>query len=192
MVGYRSYAALDRAHEHAPATVTARYRDHPAPDPEHRLVGMLYECFPALADYRVTTPRWWGFAGTGVRRGTTFPGLVGDEADRVYPGPGTPSPLQVLSHDDYSCGGVPTSAQSTYYTHRSGAGVVSVGTLRWTCTLTRSCFGTAMAPRTVEFVRRVTRTIIGEFAEGPVGERHPARDNVARFDLPSVNTVPAS
>jgi hypothetical protein len=192
MVGYRSDAALDPAHHRAPARVTARFRDAPAPRPEHRLVGMLYECYPAYADYRVVTPGWWGFAGTGVRRGTTFPDLVGDEADRVYPVPGTPRPLQVLSHDEYSCGGVPTSAQSTYYTHRSGAGVVSVGTLRWTCTLTRSCFGTPMPDRTVTFVRKVTRTIVREFARGPVGDRHPARDNVARFALPTVNTVPAS
>ena len=192
MVGYRSDAALDPAHEHSPADVTGRFRDAPAPDAEHRLVGMLYECFPVDADYRVVTPGWWGFAGTGVRRGTTFPGLVGDEADRVYPVPGTPRPLQVLSNDDYSCRGVPTSAQSTYYTHRSGAGVVSVGTLRWTCTLTRACFGTPMAPRTVAFVRTVTRTIVREFARGPVSERHPARDNVDRFHLPTVNTVPAS
>jgi hypothetical protein len=41
-------------------------------------------------------------------------------------------------------------------------------------------------------VRKVTRTIVRAFARGPVGDRHPARDNVARFDLPPVNTVPAS
>jgi hypothetical protein len=192
VVGYRSDAALDPAHDAAPADVTARWRDAPHADPEHRLVGMLYECFPAYADFRVVTPHWWGFAGTGVRRGTTFAGLVGDEADRVYPIPGTPRPLQVLSHDEYSCGGAGTSAQSTYYTHPSGAGVVSVGTLRWTCTLTGSCFGTAMAPRTVRFVQQVTRNIVREFARGPVGSRHPARDNVAEFDLPTTNGVPAS
>jgi hypothetical protein len=30
------------------------------------------------------------------------------------------------------------------------------------------------------------------FAAGPVGERHPARDNVADYDLAAVNSVPAS
>jgi hypothetical protein len=49
-----------------------------------------------------------------------------------------------------------------------------------------------MAPRTVAFVRTVTRTIVREFAEGPVGERHPARDNVDRFDLPTANGVSGS
>ena len=130
----------------------------------------------------------------GHRRpgGSSFPRLVGDEADRVYPVPGTPRPLQVLSDVSYSCGGAPTSAQSTYYVHRSGAGVFATGTLRWTCALTGGCFGVRMEPRTVRFVRLVTRTVIEQFARGPLGRRFPARDNVDRFDLPPVNTVPAS
>jgi hypothetical protein len=49
-----------------------------------------------------------------------------------------------------------------------------------------------MAARTVAFVRTVTRTIVREFAKGPVGERHPARDNVDRFHLPAENGVSAS
>jgi hypothetical protein len=69
---------------------------------------------------------------------------------------------------------------------------VATGTLRWTCALTGNCFGLVLAPRTVRFVRTVTRTLVTEFARGPVGDRHPARDNVARFDLPAVNEVPAS
>jgi hypothetical protein len=190
VVGYRSDAWLDPWP--VPAERTSRWRDPPAPNPEQRLVGPAYECFPVDAPYRVVTPTWWGFRGTGVRVGSTFPHLVGNEADRVYPGPGTPRPLQILSHSTYACGGVPTSAQSTYYVHRSSAGVVATGTLRWTCTLTRFCFGLPMEPRTIRFVQRVTRTIVTEFARGPVGERHPARDNVDRFPLPVVNEVPAS
>jgi hypothetical protein len=190
VVGYRSDAWLDPWP--VPAERTSRWRDPPAPDPEQRLFGPAYECFPVDAPFRVVTPRWWGFRGTGVRVGSTFPHLVGNEADRVYPVPGTPRPLQILSHSTYECGGVPTSAQSTYYVHRSGAGVVATGTLRWTCTLTRFCFGLPMEPRTVRFVQQVTRTIVTEFARGPVGERHPARDNVDRFYLPLVNEVPAS
>jgi hypothetical protein len=38
----------------------------------------------------------------------------------------------------------------------------------------------------------VTGNLLREFAEGPVGARHPARDNVADFDLPLVNGVSAS
>jgi hypothetical protein len=190
VIGYRSDAVLDPWP--VPAERTSRWRDAPAADPEQGLVGMSYECFPVDAAYQVVTPRWWGFRGTRVRLGSSFPHLVGNEADRVYPVTGTPRPLQVLSHVAYSCGGVPTSGQSTYYVHRSGAGVVATGTLRWTCALTGNCFGLRLEPRTVRFVQQVTRTIITAFARGPVGERHPAHDNVRAFDLPLVNQVPAS
>ena len=190
VVGYRSDAWQDPWP--VPEERTNRWRDPPAADSERSLVGMEYECFPVDAPFQVVSPRWWGFRGTGVRRGSSFPHLVGDEADRVYPLPGTPRPLQVLSHVGYSCRGVSTTGQSTYYVHRSGAGVVATGTLRWTCALTRTCFGLAMTPRTVGFVRKVTRTLVAEFARGPVGERHPVHDNVDRLDLPPENTVEAS
>jgi hypothetical protein len=192
VVGYRHDAYLDPLRDSHPVEATGRFRDPPAANPEHSLIGMQYECFPVDAPYRVVTPRWWGFAGTGVKRGTEFPHLVGDEADRVYPVDGTPRPLQILSSTSLSCRGTSTSAQSTYYTHPSGAGVFSVGTLRWTCTMNRSCFGRAMDPATVEFVRTVTRNVVSEFALGPVGLRHPALDNLDSFDLPRDNLVSAS
>jgi hypothetical protein len=44
----------------------------------------------------------------------------------------------------------------------------------------------------VQFVNRVTSTVLRTFARGPAGRRHPAVDNVARFHLSVLNTVPAS
>ena len=52
--------------------------------------------------------------------------------------------------------------------------------------------GRALGAATLEFTRTVTGTLVTEFARGPVARRHPARDNVAEFDLSPVNTVPAS
>jgi hypothetical protein len=190
MVGYRSDAWADP--EPDPQHVTGRFRDDPAGRSERSLVGMEYECFPVDADLTVTAPRWWGFAGTGVRVGTTFPHLVGDEADRVYPGGGTPHPLQVLAHTAYSCRGVPTTGQTTWYTTRSGAGVFASGTLRWTCSLTRECFGVPVSARTRAFVTRVTQNLVTGFAAGRAGERHPAVDDVEEYDLPRTNAVSAS
>jgi hypothetical protein len=152
---------------------------------------MLYECLPLTANYRVVTPRWFGFKGTDVRRGTVFRQLVGNEADRVYPIPSTPRRLQILSYVKYSCRGVETSSQSIYYTVPSGAGVFNAGTLRWQCAITRRCDVKISRP-TSTFVRTVTRNILRMYARGPVGERHPAIRNVGRFDLPRVNQVPAS
>jgi hypothetical protein len=188
VTGYRSDAARDPA---GPGRRTGLWRSPPRARPENELTGMGYECFPVDAPLRIVSPRWWGFAGTGVHPGQSFDHLVGVEADRVYPGPGTPRPLQVLASSSYSCRGVPTSAQAVYFTTRSGAGVLNVGTLRWTCALERRC-GAGLTRRTVRFVDAVTRTVLRDFARGPAGTRHPARDNVARFHLPLDNQVPAS
>jgi hypothetical protein len=67
--------------------------------------------------------------------------------------------------------------------------VLDVGTLQWTCALEGRC-RSARSPRTVAFVRRVTRTVLRAFAAGPAGVRHPAHDNLARFDLPTVDLAP--
>ena len=139
MVGYRHDAQLDQMQGRRPAAVTGRFRDDPAPAPENELTGMLYECFPVDAPWRVESEDWFGYAGTGVRHGSEFDHLVGVEADRVYPGRSTPRPLEVVAHTTYSCGGVTTSAQAVYYTTTSGAGVFNAGTLRWTCALGTRC-----------------------------------------------------
>lgn len=191
MVGYRHSAHLDRLYAQGSSEASALFRDAPVPRPEHDLLGMQYECYPVDTDYVIASPDWWGFRGTGVRLGDHVTGLVGPEADRVYPDGRLPRPLQVLSHSPYSCRGVPTSSQSVYYSAPSGSGVFNAGTLRWGCSLVDRCdrpLGTA----TARFTRAVTGTVLLEFARGPVGERHPARDNVDDFALSPVNTVPAS
>jgi hypothetical protein len=191
MVGYRHDAHLDPLYAAGSPEATNLFREPPAPRPEHDLLGMQYECYPVDTDYVVASPDWWGFRGTGLRRGDHVEGLVGPEADRVYPDARLPRPLQVLSHSPYSCRGVTTSSQSVYYTTPSGAGVFSAGTLRWGCALVDAC-ERPLGAATARFVRTVTGTLVQEFARGPVGARHPARDNVAQFDLSTVNTVPAS
>jgi hypothetical protein len=191
VVGYRSDAHLDPVTD--PRLRTGLFRAGPgARAGEHAVTGMAYECFPVDAPYRVVSPGWWGFARTGVRRGDGFDHLVGVEADRVYPVPSTPRPLQVLSHATYSCGGVPTSAQSVYYSAPSGAGVFNAGTLRWTCALVDRCPPYQLGDRTRRFVRKVTVTVLRTFARGPAGADRPAVDNVPRFRLPTQNQVPAS
>jgi hypothetical protein len=191
VVGYKSdAAAADPLRTSDPVATTARWRDPPHPHPESSLTGMLYECFPVDEPYRVVSPGWWGFRGTGVRAGTEFRDLVAQEADRVYPGPSTPHPLQILSYVSYHCGGVRTSSESTYYTTPSGAGVVDFGTQRWACAVRPRC---AQVPAAAGvFVRRVMRNVLRRFGEAPVGHRDPAHSNVGDFPLSPVNQVPAS
>ena len=192
VIGYKHDWRQDPMLATEPALVTARWRDYPVPAPENAVTGMQYECFPVDTDYRVVTPKWWGFRHTGVQSGTSFPHLVGVEADRVYPISSTPRPLQVLSYTPYSCRGVMTSSQSTYYTTPSGAGVFNAGSLRWVCAIYQRCGVAALSDSTNAFVRRVTRNVLRVFNQGPAGLQHPARDNVANFALPTINEVPAS
>jgi hypothetical protein len=191
VVGYRHDAHLDPLYAQGSPKATAQFRESPTPLPEHDLIGMQYECYPVDTDYVVASHEWWGFRGTGVRRGDRVHGLVGPEADRVYPDARLPRPLQVLSHSPYSCRGVTTTSQSVYYSTDSGAGVFSAGTLRWGCAMVDRC-ERPLGDATRRFTRTVTGTLAREFARGPVGRRYPANDNVADFALPAVNTVPAS
>ncbi|MBO0830170.1 MAG: hypothetical protein J2P24_20540 [Streptosporangiales bacterium] len=161
-----------------PADSTQDWRLPPHPRPESALLGLLYECFPANAPYVVADPGSWLFAGTGVRRGTRFPGLVGPETDRLDLKDPTPRPLEVLAVSTFSCGGRPTWADSAYYTTRSGAGVVDVGTMRWVPALGHSH---RVSPAAWRFVTRVTTTLLRAFAAGPCGRAHPAHDDARRY-----------
>lgn len=191
VVGYRSDAGLDPRRDDRPLEATARFRDAPMPNPEQQVTGMMYECFPVDTDYVVASPQWWGFRGAGVARGDRIPGLVGPEADRVYPTGSLPRPLQILSHSPYSCGGVTTVAESVYYTAPSGAGVFNAGTLRWGCAMVDRC-ERPLGTRTARFVEVVTGNVLRGFAAGPAERRHPAHDNVQDFDLSPANAVSAS
>jgi hypothetical protein len=192
VIGYRTDAKLDPLYYSHPELVTGRWRDAPSPEPENALIGMQYECHPVDTDYVVATPEWWGFDNTGVVQGSRFAHLVGVEADRVYPIDSTPRPLQILSYATYSCLGVQTSTESTYYTTPSGAGIFAAGTLRWTCAIYQPCGAASLSHATNVFVRHVTARILRVFAKGPAAVTYPAHDNVADFPLPPDNQVPAS
>jgi hypothetical protein len=159
------------------ALVTSDWREPPSPDPESSLIGTLYESNPTDAPYVVASPGSWLFAGTGVRRGTAFTGLVGIEYDRVNPVYPVERPIEVLSHSPLTCRGVNSYSDSAYYTHRGGAGVFAAGTMRWVaCCNGLRLFG--LNRRATSFTRRVTTNLLRAFADGPAAARHPARDNL--------------
>ncbi|MEV8631782.1 N,N-dimethylformamidase beta subunit family domain-containing protein [Streptosporangium sp. NPDC051023] len=158
-------------------------------EPESSLTGPMYNCFPAEAAYVVHSPDSWIFEGTGVRRGTSFPGLAGVETDEVLSGMPLPRPMEVLSVSPVDCSGRPTTAHSAYYTAPSGAGVFSTGTMRWVCAMRGSDCGHGVTDRTALFVRAATMNVLRAFATGPAGREHPARDNLASLGLGSPRRV---
>lgn len=188
VVGYKS-ASADPGTKEDPEQATAMWKDPPGAKPTQSLLGTRYECFPVDAPWTIVDSSWWGFAGTGVKNGDVFGHLFASEADRVYPGPETPSPMQIFAHTNYPCHGVPTSAQSLYYTTASGAGVVNLNSLRWGCGLDPTCREGSLDAKTNALVSAVTKNLLEEMAKGPVGKIHPATDNVAGWHLSSTRTV---
>jgi hypothetical protein len=177
-------ADIDPLFASDPSDTTQDWRYAPDPRPENALTGSLYQCNPVDAPYVVYNPDNWIFAGTGVSQGTSFPGLVGPEYDRVVNIATTPHPIEVLSHSPLTCQGTGSAQESAYYTVSSGAGVFDAATMRWECALGSECashFGTPAR----DFVRRATLNLLTAFAQGPAGRTHPAADNTAADGVPT-------
>ena len=173
-------ARLDPDYGHDDAATTQNWRDPPDPRPESVITGVFYECNPVSAPYVVHDPGSWIFAGTGVHRGTAFPGLVGPEYDRVNKSVSFPQPLEILAHSPVRCAGHASYADSAYYSVPSGAGVFASGTMRWVCAMRGSRCGHGVSRAATRFVDRATDNLLRAFAAGPAGRRHPAIDNVDR------------
>ncbi|MGW7682793.1 N,N-dimethylformamidase beta subunit family domain-containing protein [Kribbella sp. NPDC054772] len=172
LIGYKD-ARLDPLKNQPDTTV--RWRSNPFPDPENNLIGMLYECFPAVGAFTIRDPGFFLFAGTGARAGTSYPGLIGDEADRAYPIAGTPADLQVVAHSPTTCGPARhTFSDASYYTAKSGAGVFTTGSIEWVRALAGPDPKAGVGPAAVAFARKVTVTVFRALAGGPLGRTHPA------------------
>jgi hypothetical protein len=183
-VNYKPWSAReDPAWRTDPAEVTTDWREPPLNDPESRLLGDLYECNPVHAAGVLVDPAAWLFAGTGVRAGTPLPGLVGPEYDRVQAGAPRPAGVQLLLHSPVRCRGRASFADATYYTAPSGAGMFDTGTSSWVCQLDAVCAGGRRSPLTTRIVRAATVNLLGVFATGPAGQRHPSRSNLTRFHI---------
>lgn len=177
VVCYKGDFTSDPMYGKRNSLVTSDFREPPDPDPESSLTGTLYESNPTTADYVVVSPDSWLFAGTGVRKGSRFRGLVGDEYDRVNPVYPVPRPIEVVAHSPLTCRGVHSYADSAYYTHPGGAGVFNSGTMRWVQSLAEP-IGSYIKPECTALTRKVTENVLRAFAEGPAAARYPARDNL--------------
>jgi hypothetical protein len=182
-VNYKPWSVGDDpAWKTDPSEVTTDWRRPPLNDPESRLLGAQYECNPTDAAGVVARPSAWLLARTGVRAGSRLPGLVGDEYDRVQPTAPRPPRVEVLLHSPVRCRGA-SSADTTYYTARSRAGVFDAGTGSWVCQLARACTEGRRSPVTARVVRAITVKLLWTFAGGPAGVHHPSRSNLARLGI---------
>lgn len=169
-----------------PSQATQQWRLPPDPRPESVITGIFYECNPVYAPYVVADPTSWIFRGTGAAKGSSYPGLVGVESDRLTEGVPVPRPIQIVASSPLTCRGMHTRSQSSYYTVRSGAGVFSSGTMNWSCSVYGETGCRQRGVRAVpdpsgDFARRATENILRGFAGGPAARVHPAVDNYRQY-----------
>jgi hypothetical protein len=162
--------------------VTTNWREPPVNQPESSLLGQQYECNPTHADGVVVEPGSWLLAGTGLRRGSRLPNLVGPEYDRVSSDFPVPRGVELVLHSPLRCRFRHSFSDVTYYSTPSGAGVVDTGTSSWVCQIDRVCAAGRNSRATSAAVRRITLNLLRAFAAGPAGRAHPSRSNLAHFD----------
>jgi hypothetical protein len=190
IVGAKS-SGLDPLAAHDPGGATARFRDPPHARSEQALTGMRYDCFPAETSWTVADPTWWGYTGTGVTSGEKLAGVVGPEADRVYPASDRPTPEQIVAYQPYACGKDHTAHTGVYWVAASGAAVFTTGTMRWVCALDVGCTGVP-GHHSAAVLARVTTNVLTAFAVPRAGQSHPAHDTVGRFKLSATATTHAT
>lgn len=172
------------------AESTTLWRSSPSARPENSLTGMLYELFPASAAMVVLDPDHFLFAGADLTRGDSFPGLVGTEIDRAYPIDGTPATLQVVCHSPVAIANRPsTFADVTYYTAKSGAGVVALGSMTFTRALAGADPRFGITAASSDLARLMVGNLIGALNVGPMVSHFPARPNLAALGAPSATST---
>ncbi len=139
-VGYKDFADLSDPPGPDPelnvnnSIVTTNWRDPVVNQPENALMGVMYEeqvgqSYPFV----VQNASNWVYTGTGFVNGSSVPGIVGYEYDRVWNNGLTPSGLTVLGNSPVvACCGVGNSvSNATIYKAASGAWVFAAGTIQW-------------------------------------------------------------
>ena len=163
-----------------PAT-TPNWRSDPVFEPESVLLGAMYECNPVHADMVIVDGSNWVFAGAGISDGEHIPLGVEDEYDSVHPPAPTPKNIQILANSPVTCGGQSDFAHMTYYTTRSNAGVLDVGSQGWVDLI--RCGAPVPSDTCDPRAQRITQNILNAFAAGPAGVAHPAQSNLADFGI---------
>ena len=145
----RTRCATTRPARRPPGSAT-----RPRHGPRTTLTGMLYECYPVDADYRIATPALVGLPGDRRPAGNRDPRPGRRRVRPRLPRRADPAP---------AAGPQPHRVRLPRRRHvepvgllhdvRSGAGVFTAGTLRWGCALVDRC-DRAAGRRTRDFARR--------------------------------------
>ena len=125
----------DPLSRHRPALATTTWRSPPVSRPESALLGAMYGYYEGSRGpftWVVSDPHSWVFRGTRARRGSSIPGVVGQESDLVVDGYPHPRGLQILASSPIrDTSGSRGISNATLYTARSGAQVFNAGAIEW-------------------------------------------------------------
>ena len=117
------------------AIVTTNWRADPVNKPENAVMGVMFEdqtlnqqSYPFV----VQNASNWVYAGTGFVNGSSVPGIVGYEYDKVFSNGLTPAGLTVLGNSPLvGANNENSDANATLYYAPSGARVFAAGTIEW-------------------------------------------------------------
>lgn len=128
----------------------------------------------------------WVFRGTGLKDGSSIPGVIGSDFDHVTTSSLTPPDLQILAHSpipvsEATVSGNLWNGQSysdmVYFTNpSSNAGVIDTGNNIWIGDLRKCPADVADCPAPV--LDKITGNILRLFGEGPAGLIEPSVSNV--------------
>lgn len=151
------------------------------------LVGSVYTRHAMDSPLVISHPEAWLFEGTGARKGQKFDGLLRVEVDSVIKAGWNPRRLEVLNHTDFvqQVAGKqqPGTADMTYYSALSGAGVVNFGTMGVAAALEgldKPAYPVPEASR--KLAARLFENALREVSRPGLGRRIPSRPNLS--DIP--------
>jgi hypothetical protein len=169
VVAYKDAVAADpvAADPSEARRATGRWRDTPTVRPESALIGIMYVADPVDGDVVVDEAEHWAFAGTGLRKGSELPGLLGYEVDAVADG--SPPGLRRLGHSPFTRPTGETGyADMAIHESAGGALVFATGSMQWSWGLDGYNAPRWHADRVSAAAQRITRNVLEQMlARGP-------------------------
>jgi F5/8 type C domain/Abnormal spindle-like microcephaly-assoc'd, ASPM-SPD-2-Hydin len=200
-VGYKDFATTTNPPGPDPmwnvnnAIVTTNWRSSPVNLPENAVSGVMFEdqvnqTYPFIVQNATN----WVYAGTGFTEGSSIPGIVGYEYDKVFNNGNTPTGLTVLGNspvngvsdeDTAAVGG--SISNATLYTAPSGARVFAAGTIQWSWGLANIQSNTY----TNAGIQQATANILNTFinVQGPSVVLSPTTVNFGTQGINTSNTT---
>lgn len=149
---------------------TLPWRLAPIKRPESLLLGAQYIGLGASGNFKITRPDRWPF--NAMSNPGDLETVVGREVDSPLYSAGPA--VESLATAEVVVQRKQAVAMATYYTSKSGAGVLNISTNGWVCSINSICPWRTKVPETTrQNLRLVTEAILIEAAKGPLARTRP-------------------